>query len=123
MAVTQLHSNVVSPVIAARSTASTAPTGATDGYLCGSDGGQIRSLVTYAGAVTAAVIRLWVRNRTSGVWYRGASSTDIGALTPASGNDSRDWIIGEGAEFTFQLESISQTGGGTVAVDVVGVEG
>lgn len=123
MAATQLGSRTAVNVIATGFATTAAPTLSTDGFLCGSDGGIVRTLVTYAGSVTAVVLRLWVRNRATGVWYRGASSTDTGAMTPASGNDARDWMIGEGAEFTFQIESIAPgTSGNTVAVDVIGVD-
>jgi len=122
MAVTQITQTTPTSVIAARTTTSTAPTSGTDGFLCGSDGGVVRTMVTYAGSVTAVTLRLYVRNRVSGVWYRGASSADAGALTPASGNDARDWVVGEDAEFTFAVEAISPgTAGNTIAVDVIGV--
>lgn len=124
MATAYLAKGAVTAVIAARTTASTAPTASDDGFICNADGGVVRTLVKYAGAVTAAVIRLWVHDPTNDVWHRGASSTDAGALVPfTDGAESRDWVVGEGVEFTFQLESITPSGSTpTVAVGAIGVD-
>ena len=84
---------------------------------------NVRTFVTYAGAVTAARLRLYTRIGAVGTpWFRGASSDDLSPLAPASGNESRDWQIGAGVEFIFVLEAILPgTAGNTVAVDVAGV--
>ena len=84
---------------------------------------NVRTFVTYAGAVTAARLRLYTRIGAVGTpWFRGASSDDVTALAPASGNQSQDWKVGAGMEFLFVLESVAPgTAGNTVAVDVAGV--
>jgi hypothetical protein len=94
----------------------------------GDSGGQtgafssVRTYITYAGAVTAASLRLYTRLPGGSTWFRGASTDDLDALTPASGNESRDWAVGAGVECLFVLESVSPgTAGNTVAVDVIGV--
>lgn len=111
-------------VIAARATAGSAPTGATDGFVSGADGGRVRTLIAYAGAVTAANIRLYTREPGGTAWYRGVSTDESGyPLRPQTdGTSSRDWDVGEGVEFTFVLESISPSGSTpTVAVKATGV--
>ncbi len=104
-------------VIAATSAATAAPTGGTDGFTTGPFG-TIRTLIDYAGAVTAANVRLWTKS--DGVWYRGASTADGDALAPAT-DESREWAPGRHQEVFFQLESLTQTGGGTVTVRALGV--
>lgn len=108
-------------VIAARSTTSSTPDGTTDALFTGTSE-IVRTLVTYSGTVTAAVLRLWIRNTLTGTWHKGATSTDVGPLAPTSGNQAIDWFVGPNVECTFTLESISQSGGGTVRVDAVGVD-
>lgn len=124
MAITNLTKGGVVSVITATATATSAPTGSTDGYVTPYQVDTVRTFVAYSGAVTAAVLRLWVRDQSTGTWYRGASSTDVGALAPTTdGEEARDWVIGQGVEFTFQLESITPSGGApTVAVRVQGVQ-
>jgi len=64
-----------------------------------------------------------VREPGGTAWFRGVSTTEAGyPLTPANGDESRDWSIGEGVEFTFVLESITPSGSTpTVAVKAAGV--
>ena len=59
----------------------------------------------------------------AGVYYSdGATHDDGTALDPASGDESRDWDIGEGVEFTFVVEAIQPgTSGNTVTIKAVGV--
>jgi hypothetical protein len=123
MAVTVLSPNgSTHEVIAATATATAAPTSSDDGFRF-DDPVVVSTLVTYAGAVTAAALRLWVRDSESGEWFKGASSADTGALVPSTdGREARDWAIGQYREFTFQLESITPSGSTpTVAVSVQGV--
>lgn len=122
MAVTPIR-KTAEQVFAARTTASTPPTSGDDGFKCQADGGRVRTLIDYTGAVTAAVVRLYTRDPGGTAWFRGVSTTEAGyPLTPASGDESRDWDVGEGVEFTFALESISPSGGApTVALKVMGV--
>lgn len=123
MAVTSVTSSAVVAVIAASATATAAPTASDDGFLVGADGGVIRTLVKYTGAVTAAALRLWIHDDTNDVWYKGASTADLGALAPTTdGAESRDWFVGEGVQCAFQLESITPSGSTpTVAVGAIGV--
>lgn len=122
MAVTQIR-NAAEEIFAARATAGSAPTGSTDGFKCHADGGRVRTLIDYTGAVTAANVRLYTRQPGGTAWFRGISTNESGyPLTPASGDESRDWDIGEGVEFTFVLESISPSGSTpTVGLKAVGV--
>ena len=104
MAVTGVGSTTATTVIAASATAGAAPTAGTDGFITDADGGRVRTLIDYTGAVTAAVIRLYTREPGGTAWFRGASTTESGyPLTPASGDESRDWDVGEHVEFTFVL--------------------
>lgn len=123
MATTNVTANATVPLVAARATASAAPTASDDGFVCRSDGGTVRTFVKYAGAVTAAVLRLWIHDATNDVWYRGASTADLGPLAPTTdGAESRDWVVGEDVEFWIQLESITPSGSTpTVAVAAIGV--
>jgi hypothetical protein len=107
---------------AAAYVAGSSPSTGTTGGQTGSFG-RVRTNITYAGSVTAATIRLYTRTGGAGTaWFRGASSDDISPLTPASGNESRDWQVGAGVECSFVLESVSPgTAGNTVQVDVAGV--
>jgi hypothetical protein len=83
---------------------------------------RVRTNVAYAGAVTAAVLRLYTRLPGGSTWFRGASSDDVSPLTPTTGAESRDWLVGAGVECLVVLEAVSPgTAGNTVAVDVVGV--
>lgn len=124
MAITYMTPRAATTLIAARTTASAAPTASDDGVICNSDGGAIRTFVKYTGAVTAAVLRLWIHDPTNDVWFKGASTTDLGPLAPTTdGAEARDWVVGEGAEFFFQLESITPSGSTpTVAVVAMGVD-
>lgn len=98
-----------------------APVSGGDGVVCTAKSGIIRTYVTYDGSVTAAALRLYTRVK-GGEWFRGASTADIDALAPASGNESRDWFVGDGVEAYFVLESVSPgTSGNTVQVNAVGV--
>lgn len=124
MAVGSVSTNTSTTIVAASATAGSAPTAGTDGYVCDADGGRVRTLIDYTGAVTAAVVRLYVREPGGGgAWFRGVSTTESGyPLTPASGDEARDWDVGEHSEFTFVLESITPSGSTpTVAVRAIGV--
>jgi hypothetical protein len=106
---------------AASSQAGSPPSSGTSGGQTGAFS-SVRTYITYAGAVTAASLRLYTRLPGGSTWFRGASTDDLDALTPASGNESRDWAVGAGVECLFVLESVSPgTAGNTVAVDVIGV--
>jgi hypothetical protein len=112
MAAPQVYDSVATTIIAATSTAGTAPTSGTDGFKTGLD--TVRTFFDYTGTVTACVVRLYIRDR-AGAWYRAASTTDGDPLTGT--DEVRDWLVGDGTEFTFVVESIS--GGGTVAVSAI----
>lgn len=124
MAVTPVTTGAAVAVIAAAATAGSAPDANTDGFkIKGYNGNRVRTLIDYTGAVTAAVVRLYTREPGGTAWFRGVSTSESGyPLTPANGDESRDWDVGEGVEFTFVLESISPSGSTpTVAVKAVGV--
>lgn len=120
---TLIYNDAPATVVAASATAGSAPTGATDGYTTKAFGGRVRTLIDYTGAVTAANVRLYTREPGGTAWFRGVSTNESGyPLTPANGDESRDWDIGEGVEFTFVLESITPSGGApTVGLKAVGV--
>ncbi len=83
----------------------------------------VRTLISYTGTVNTAALRLWVHNRETGGWHRGASTDQLDPLTPGGAspiNEVRDWKIGRGVEFSFQVEIVA--GGGTVVVTVMGVD-
>lgn len=130
MAVTKIGLGATT-VVAAATEAGSAPDANTDGYklIRSPDGkpplSRVRTLIGYTGAVTAAVIRLYTREPGGTAWYRGVSTTESGyPLTPANGDESRDWDVGENVEFTFVLESITPSGSTpTVAVKATGVSG
>jgi len=121
MPATSIGARGTTTIVAATSAAGSVPTNATDGYTNESDGGLVTTYLDYTGAVTAAVVRLYVREAGGTEWRRGASTSDLSPLAPATGDEARDWEIGEGREFTFVLESITQTGGGTVSLRAAGV--
>lgn len=121
MAVTAIGARATQTVVAAASSAGSAPTTETDGYISTVNGGRVTTFLDYTGTVTAANVRLYVREPGGTAWRRGASTDDLEPLSPTGGDEARDWLVGEGREFTFVLESISQTGGGTVAVRAAGV--
>ena len=112
-------------VVPATFAAGSAPTVATNGYRINRRGygGRVRTLIDYTGSVTACNVRLYTREPGGTAWYRGISTDESGyPLTPASGDESRDWDIGEGVEFLFVVESISPgTSGNTVAIKAAGV--
>jgi hypothetical protein len=103
-------------VINAATGSTPVPTG--DGYNTGRFR-RIRTLISYGGTVTSAEIRLWLRNRVSGVWYRGASTADDAPLTGI--NEARDWDVGQTVEFDFQVVALTGTNP-TVTVDAQGFE-
>jgi hypothetical protein len=110
--------------VAAGHAAGSAPTAASEGFHTARFE-RIRTFVTYAGAVTACRLRLWLRDPDSGEWFKAASTDDDAPLAPGggAGRESRDWEVGPYAEVYFQVESISPgTAGNTVAVRVAGVE-
>lgn len=125
MAITDLSKQVTTVVVPATSVATAAPTGGTDGIVTGT-GRQgfhtVRTLIAYQGTVESAVIRIWFRDPVTNVWYEGATTDDLDALTPGGAspvNESRDWVVGYGSQVFFQVTSVQ--GGGTVAVRVQGV--
>lgn len=124
MAVTLIRRGQATTVVAATYQTGSAPTGATDGFRAIANGGRVRTLLDYAGSVTACNVRLYTREPGGTAWYRGASTDESGApLRPASGDESRDWDIGEGIEFRFVIEGISPgTAGNTVTIKAAGVE-
>lgn len=123
MAVGSVGTSTATTIVAAAATAGSAPTAGTDGFVCDADGGRVRTLIDYTGAVTAAVVRLYVREPGgSGAWFRGVSTTESGYPLAPANDEARDWDVGEHSEFTFVLESISPSGSTpTVAVRAVGV--
>lgn len=119
MPVIDLGQDTVSGVvtaIAATGSATSAPTGSTDGFQTGRFP-RVRTLLLYSGQVDACNVRVWFRNRASGAWFRGADTASFDALAPGGAsavNESRDWETGAKQEIFFQIVSIS--GGGTAAV-------
>lgn len=113
-----------SPVqaIAARYQASAVPQGTDQGVATGRFR-TVRTLIDYAGAVTACNLRMYVREEGGATWYRGVSTDETGyPLNPAAGNEARDWDVGAGMEVLFAVEGIAPgTSGNTVAVRAVGV--
>lgn len=121
MAVTGIAHNTAKVVVAARSTAGSAPDESTDGFRAASDGGRVRLFFDYTGTVSACNVRLYTREPGGTAWYRGVSANESGFPLGGSsaGDESRDLDVGENVEFTVVVESIS--GGGTVAVKAAGV--
>ena len=112
-------------VIAATSTTGTPPVDATDGYIFSSGNytanvPSVRTFIDYTGTVTSCELRLYVRTLGSDAWYAAASTEDLDALTPAGGDEVRDWDIGANTECRWVVETIA--GGGTVTVEALGVE-
>lgn len=104
-------------VIESTDEATAAPT-TEEGYIC-VNCNAVRTFLNYGGTVTSCVIRMWVRD-VAGAWYRAGSTLDGTVLAPAGGDEARDWLVGQGGAFTFQVESIA--GGGTVVVKMEGIE-
>jgi len=112
--------------------ATAAPDSSTDGFLLASNLGRrgrqpigrVRTFFDYSGSVTACNVRIYTREPGGTAWYRGISTNESGyPLAPASGDESRDWDVGENVEFTFVVEAISPgTSGNTVAIKAAGVE-
>ena len=108
--------------IAATAVATTAPTSETEGIYT-ADFERVRTLLSYSGTVTACVVKIWVRDQSTGTWYEGATTDEIDPLTPGGAsptNEARDWGVGGQTEVAFQVISIA--GGGTVEVRVRGVQ-
>ena len=126
MAVTRIASNAATTIVAATYEAGSAPASNTDGFkFTGhSNGGRVRTFFDYSGSVTACNVRLYTRLPGGTAWFRGVSTNESGyPLAPASGDESRDWDVGENVEFTFVVESISPgTAANTVAISAAGVE-
>lgn len=112
-----LSQGSASVIVAATSSAGSAPAADYIGFTSNLDGGGIRVFFDYTGTVTACVVRLYTRALDGTVWFRGASTADGDALTGT--DESQDWDVGEQTEFTFVVESIA--GGGTVAVSAMAV--
>lgn len=110
--------------VAATYEAGSAPSASDTGYTTNpGSGGRVRTFFDYSGSVTACNVRLYTRRPGATAWYRGISTNESGyPLAPASGDESRDWDVGENVEFTFVVESITQTGNNTVTIRAAGVE-
>lgn len=123
MAVTLVDARTAIVVVPVGFAAGVAPSAATDGYKSSGAQGRVRTFIDYSGAVTACSVRLYVREPGGTAWYRAFGTTESGfPLTPSFGDESRDWDVGENAEFRFVVESISPgTAGNTVAIKAVGV--
>jgi hypothetical protein len=94
----------------------------TEGILIG-EPAIVRTLLLYTGTVNSCTVKLWLRNRETGVWYEGPTTDELDPLTPGGAapvNEVRDWSPGGGSEVFFQVTAIS--GGGTVTVRVLGVQ-
>lgn len=128
MAVTVIAQGSAKTVVAATHQAGNPPTNATDGFKAAADGGLVRTFLKIDGSVTDLNVRLYTRPEGPGTdWYAGACTDDFGDLLRSDGvlvNQSREWPIGEGVEFTFRVERISPgTSGNTVAIKAAGVSG
>jgi hypothetical protein len=102
--------------IAATAAPTTAPTPATDGYNT-EHYVRVRTLMLYTGQVDTCAVQLWVRDRNTGIWYRGANTADVDPLVPGGAspvNEARAWDVGRQQEAYWTISAI--TGGGTVAV-------
>lgn len=124
MAVTSLSDTVKGTIaaIAATASATSAPTGSTDGFNT-ERFQRVRTLLAYSGTVSAINLRIWFRDRNTGVWYRGADTDTFDTLAPGGAspiNESRDWETGTKQEIFFQIVAIS--GGGTAAVTLQPVD-
>jgi hypothetical protein len=76
---------------------------------------DVRTLVSYGGAVSACTLQLWILNARTGAWHAGAAVV----LDPAEGPTARDWFdIGRDEQVTFTAAAIS---GGSVTVHVTGI--
>jgi len=124
MAVTIISAREAVAVVAATHQSGSAPTTETDGFKSPASGGRVRTFFDYDGSVTAVNVRLYTREPGGTAWYRGISTNESGyPLAPASGDESRDWDVGENVEFTFVVEAISPgTSGNTVTIRAAGVE-
>lgn len=99
--------SVATPIVAATGAVGSVPTSGTNGFKTGLD--TVRTFLTYTGTVSGT-LRLYVRDK-AGAWYRADSYAMTGV------NEVVDWLVGDGSEFTFVVESIA--GGGTVAVSAI----
>ena len=105
-------------VITAAVAATADPTTATVGDRNG-NAKRIRLYVTYGGTVTAAELRVWVKNPVDGNYFRGYS-TASNVLVPAAVREMREYDIG--AENTFFVQVVTLTGTTpTITVDVQSV--
>jgi len=119
---TVINRHVPTVAVAATAAPTAAPGGGTDGIQIG-ESVLVRTFLTYAGTVNSCTLKLWVRDRDTGVWYEGATTDDLDPLTPGGAapvNEVRDWDVGGGQEIAFQVAAIA--GGGTAEVRVLGVE-
>lgn len=106
-------------ILSAASSAGAAPSGAAAAHTL-EKANVVRAYIKYAGTVNACAIRLWLYDGSN--WYAGESTDDVDPLAPGGAspiNEARDFEIGSGQLFTFQLMSIS--GGGTAAVSATAV--
>jgi hypothetical protein len=114
MATTFSIGNPAATIIVATSTAGSPPTSGTDGLTTNINTPVVRTFLDYTGTVSSGTLRLYTRNGSA--WFRG----DTYAMTGT--DEAVDWAVGAGTEFTFVVEAITQSGGGTVAVSAVGVQ-
>lgn len=122
MAVTYVPKKATA-IVAATNVATSAPSGATNGFKLPDDVGVVRTYFDYTGTVTALNVRLYLREPLATAWYRSVSTDEINALNPANGDETRDWAVGAGNEFYFVVESIAPgSGGNTVAIKGAAVD-
>ena len=67
--------DVAQIAIAATAAPPAAPGGGSQGIQIG-ESILVRTFLTYAGTVNAATLKIWFRDRATGVWYEGASTDE-----------------------------------------------
>lgn len=116
-----LAREIVYDAIDATASTTAAPSAGTEPFF--SHGYQrVRTLLAYSGTVSTCALKIWFRDPLLAVWYEGATTDDLDALTPGGAspvNEARDWDVGSATYFVFQVSTL--TGGGTVAVRVARV--
>lgn len=110
--------NNAARVITAATAATAAPTAATAGDRNG-NAKRIRLYITYGGTVTAAELRVWVKNPVDGEYARGYS-TATNALVPANVREIREYDLGSENTFFIQVATLTGTTP-TITVDVQAV--
>jgi hypothetical protein len=111
----------VVPAITATSSVTAVPDAATVPFL--SRGfGRVRTLIAYSGTVNSCTIKIWFSDPEEVVWYAGATTDELDALSPGGAspvNEARDWDVGLGGFMWWQVSAVA--GGGTVSVRVQGM--